>query len=584
MKLCSAFLLSLLAAPVLPAQVKVTCSAATATSGSRVELQAQWLGEGPAPSWTWRVEPAWAGQVHPLAEGRALYLPPPFIVEEEKVRILATASCAPEAPGRARVRLQVDGAMGKIMATEVKEFLGHDVLGPSVSLLAGSTGQRGKRQATGARARFGWLTGAAWDPDGGSWMVADAKHRTILRVHLDGRVVPFAILDVPVKPDQAWAKEMLPFLGIPEQEPDVDRCQLAVRPALPGQPDSWRLAVADARWNRVLELDAAGKVVLKMGDGRRRQKDGPIAEAAFHQPYALAYGPEGALYVAEHLGCAIRRIAEGEVRTLLGGVKDFKVRESKGHSLALAPTSLALDPAGQRLLFTSGHGAYALGADGVVHTLVSAEPDPEGAIPLAFPSAIARVGGRILIGDQEGLRLLHEASGTLVPFHGDFDAGMMDAGQRVEESKAGPGWGLQVVGSGQERRLSLVLPGSAAPSEGSGSSEDPDGDEPMPAAEGAAAVEPPFPPVERPLQLESLTAIATRPDGGCLMVGGDSVGTGGAWVVEVVLPRETMAETLPSAGSKRAAEGEHPDAPAPKRPSPAGAGAGAGAGSGMGLL
>lgn len=68
------------------------------------------------------------------------------------------------------------------------------------------------------------------------------------------------------------------------------------------------LIVADANNNRIRLISPEGAVSTLAGTGAEGFVDGGFGEAAFHGPAALAIGPSGALYVADSLNHAIRKV------------------------------------------------------------------------------------------------------------------------------------------------------------------------------------------------------------------------------------------------------------------------------------
>jgi sugar lactone lactonase YvrE len=68
------------------------------------------------------------------------------------------------------------------------------------------------------------------------------------------------------------------------------------------------LIVADAGNNRLRLISTEGAVSTLAGTGAEGFVDGGFGEAAFHGPAALAIGPSGALYVADSLNHAIRKV------------------------------------------------------------------------------------------------------------------------------------------------------------------------------------------------------------------------------------------------------------------------------------
>ena len=84
------------------------------------------------------------------------------------------------------------------------------------------------------------------------------------------------------------------------------------------------------------------------GDGRTGLQDGASGEARFADPYGLAFGGTGTLYVSDGgENNRIRRLStEGQVDTLAGGAAEG-LRDGRGAAAAFhTPSGLAIDAAG----------------------------------------------------------------------------------------------------------------------------------------------------------------------------------------------------------------------------------------------
>ena len=81
------------------------------------------------------------------------------------------------------------------------------------------------------------------------------------------------------------------------------------------------LYVAETGAQRILKVTNGVAAVLA-GSGEEGLADGPAAEACFSSPMGLAADEQGRIYVADAVNGAIRRIADGEVVTLLKAMPD----------------------------------------------------------------------------------------------------------------------------------------------------------------------------------------------------------------------------------------------------------------------
>ncbi len=108
------------------------------------------------------------------------------------------------------------------------------------------------------------------------------------------------------------------------------------------------------------------------GDGRTGLQDGASGEARFADPYGLAFGGTGTLYVSDGgENNRIRRLStEGQVDTLAGGAAEG-LRDGRGAAAAFhTPSGLAIDAAGNLYVADTGnHAIRKVTPDGSVTTL-----------------------------------------------------------------------------------------------------------------------------------------------------------------------------------------------------------------------
>ena len=77
--------------------------------------------------------------------------------------------------------------------------------------------------------------------------------------------------------------------------------------------------VSDTMNHCIRAIDADGNVTLFAGKpGQSGYNGGDLLEAMFFEPYGIAFGPDGALYVADSANHAIRKIHGGIVSTVAG--------------------------------------------------------------------------------------------------------------------------------------------------------------------------------------------------------------------------------------------------------------------------
>ncbi|KQZ66562.1 MULTISPECIES: NHL repeat-containing protein [unclassified Lysobacter] len=138
-------------------------------------------------------------------------------------------------------------------------------------------------------------------------------------------------------------------------------------------------------------LGWAGQLQLRAGDGVLGLRDGLAAQARFADPYGLALGRDGTLYVADAGdNNRIRAIrADGRVVSLAGSSEGF--RDGIGAAAAFnTPSGVALDAAGNLYIADTGnHAIRKLSPQGVVSTLAG----DGSAGYLDGPAAQARFNG-----------------------------------------------------------------------------------------------------------------------------------------------------------------------------------------------
>jgi sugar lactone lactonase YvrE len=85
------------------------------------------------------------------------------------------------------------------------------------------------------------------------------------------------------------------------------------------------VVLTEAGANRVVRLDATGKVTVLAGSGKRGFQDGVGEKAEFAQPHNLAVAPDGTIYVADTMNHRVRKLdpRTREVATFAGGEKGF---------------------------------------------------------------------------------------------------------------------------------------------------------------------------------------------------------------------------------------------------------------------
>ncbi len=183
------------------------------------------------------------------------------------------------------------------------------------------------------------------------------------------------------------------------------------RPAAPlgeaVQPAGGRAAVA------ALPFEGALRLSLLAGDGLAGLREGAAAQARFADPYGLARGRDGTLYIADAGdNNRIRRLTPaGQVDTVAGGIEGF--RDGQGAAAAFhTPSGLAIDSRGTLYVADTGnHAIRSIAPDGTVRTLAGtgAPGDRDGPAAQAQfngPLAVAVDGqGRVYVADTYNDRI-----------------------------------------------------------------------------------------------------------------------------------------------------------------------------------
>jgi sugar lactone lactonase YvrE len=168
--------------------------------------------------------------------------------------------------------------------------------------------------------------------------------------------------------------------------------------------------------NHAIRVLRQGKVE-RLAGGQNGFADGPVASARFDRPVGLAVGPDGALYVADSHNSRIRRIAKGVVSTVAGsgtfGNADGPVDEAQFRY----PQALAVDAAGR--IYVADTWAYRIRviSSGKVTTLAGSTSGyvdgPVGAARFVEPKGIAvDDAGRVIVSDRNRVRVIHNGTVT----------------------------------------------------------------------------------------------------------------------------------------------------------------------------
>ncbi len=191
------------------------------------------------------------------------------------------------------------------------------------------------------------------------------------------------------------------------------------------------LVVADESLNTIREI-AAGRVRTIAGVApqgialwaRGGYRDGPAVQALFAHPRGLAVLPDGSIAVADTNNLCIRRVRAGIVTTLAGRPQAFGNQDgSAAEATFKFPVALASDERGDLFVADFQTGVRELSAGGEVTTLdVGADPRVTG---VAYAKTAS--GGVLYIADVAGLIRYDLASKTSTRFSSATGVAATDA-------------------------------------------------------------------------------------------------------------------------------------------------------------
>jgi DNA-binding beta-propeller fold protein YncE len=133
------------------------------------------------------------------------------------------------------------------------------------------------------------------------------------------------------------------------------------------------------------------------GEGAHDGDGGPATQAALFGARAVAFAPDGALYVMERQGSCIRCIRDGIIQTVAGtGARGYDGDGGPAREAVFAaPKEMAVDPEGNIFVVdTENHAIRMIDAQSwMVTTIAAGLARPHGALVSAE--------GDVLVGDSE---------------------------------------------------------------------------------------------------------------------------------------------------------------------------------------
>ena len=350
------------------------------------------------------------------------------------------------------VSLALDGAGNVYVSDQLNHTIRKITPAGAVTTWAGKAGESGVANGTGAAARFNLPFGVAAESDG-TLYVADMANHAIRKITPAGAVTTFAGLPVgkgSVDGAGEFARFDTPYgvavdgdgnIYVADTENStirkitpagavttvagqagvvgaVDGTGSAARfnkPAGVTVDGSGNIYVADTKNHSIRKITPAGVVTTPAGlPGVAGSADGTGAAARFNEPYGIAAGGDGTLYVADTNNHLIRKISTGGVVTTLAGSAGTSgsIDGASGTARFYLPFALTVDGSGNVYVADKGnHIIRKITPAGVVTTLagkVGADPstnfgnaDGTGAeARFVGPSGVAVDGtGNVFVGD-----------------------------------------------------------------------------------------------------------------------------------------------------------------------------------------
>ena len=221
-----------------------------------------------------------------------------------------------------------------------------------VTTLAGSAGSTGSVNGQGTAAKFNYPFGVAIGGDGAVY-VADYTNNLIRKISTGGVVSTLA--GTGLAGDVNATGTAASFYG----------------PAGVAVGADGTVYVANSSNNKIRKITAAGVVTTLAGSGVAGKADGTGTAASFTNPYGVAVGADGTVYVADSRSNTIRKItAAGVVTTLAGSGSPGSANATGAAASFKGPTSIAVAADGTVYVADcENHKIRKITAAGVVTTL-----------------------------------------------------------------------------------------------------------------------------------------------------------------------------------------------------------------------
>jgi sugar lactone lactonase YvrE len=315
--------------------------------------------------------------------------------------------------------IAVDSANGTIYVSDKDNHVIRRITPDGqVSTLAGTPGVAGSADAQGSAAKFAYPRGLELDASGIIY-VADTQNHVIRRVTPDGMVTKAA--GTWLAPGGANG----PVETARFNQPSDVAIDLTTN----------TIFVADSGTHRIRKI-ADGNVTTLAGDDRG-YFDAAGTSAEFDTPYGLDIDASGTLYVADHSNAVVRRVSAGGNVTTLAGTNSIGTRDGTGNNARFStPSGIAIGSDGAVYVAdTLSHAIRRIvPSSAVVTTLAGSKPElgyAEGTGTTArfrFPFGVASDdSGNIYVADDTAVRRITPAGVTSLVAGSPGVAGFVDA-------------------------------------------------------------------------------------------------------------------------------------------------------------
>ena len=188
----------------------------------------------------------------------------------------------------------------------------------------------------------------------------------------------------------------------------------------------------DAYHHTIIKITPGGDTSTFAGNGVKSNLDGTLLHASFVYPNGIVIDKNNTMYILDQEANTIRKISNGFVSTLAGGMRGFSDGTGSGASFS-NPNGITLSPDGNLYVADSGNGLIRkVSPDGKVTTFAGSTTSNPPGVPPTFidPVSIAAdKNGNLYVGDfSQAFTGIWKVtpSGTVTSFAGIGSLGALD--------------------------------------------------------------------------------------------------------------------------------------------------------------